>query len=82
MAARAERIAEKTSPYSGLDRMLIGDLWRHGRSNERIRDIDPYKGDTLLELASANEHDLNDAYIAAAAAQPNGQLSRPRRARP
>jgi aldehyde dehydrogenase (NAD+) len=72
MAASAERVTGATpqSHYSNLDRMLIGDSWRHGRSNRRVRDIDPYKGDTLLELAAANEQDLNEAYAAAAAAQP------------
>lgn len=50
--------------------MPIGDSWRRGRSNQRIRDLDPYTGDTLLELASANAQDLDEAYAAAATAQP------------
>ena len=34
MAASAERVTGPTpqSHYSNLDRMLIGDSWRHGRS--------------------------------------------------
>lgn len=57
MAASAERVVRATpqSHYCDLDRMLIGDTWRRGRSGQRVRDIDPYTGDTLLELAGANE---------------------------
>jgi aldehyde dehydrogenase (NAD+) len=73
MVAPAAGVAQKMtqSRYTGFDRMLIGDSWRIGRSQKRIRDLDPFKGDTLLELASANEQDLEEAYAAAAAAQPN-----------
>ena len=50
--------------------MPIGDSWRRGGSEQRIRDLDPYTGDTLLELPSANAEDVHEAYTAAAAAQP------------
>jgi aldehyde dehydrogenase (NAD+) len=69
MAIAAQHLAGHRSPYTGFDRLLIGGSWRQGRSNKRIRDLDPYSGDTLLELASASEQDLNEAYAAASAAQ-------------
>jgi aldehyde dehydrogenase (NAD+) len=50
--------------------MPIGDSWRRGRSDQRTRDLDPYTGEALLELASANAEDLEEAYSAAATAQP------------
>jgi aldehyde dehydrogenase (NAD+) len=72
MAAIAERVTRTITPsaYTGFDRILIGGSWRPGRSAHRIRDLDPYTGETLLELASASAQDLDEAYAAAAAAQP------------
>lgn len=72
MSAAAARPADRTShsAYTGFDRMPVGDSWRTGRSDRRIRDLDPYTGQTLLEIASANFQDLDDAYAAAAGAQP------------
>jgi aldehyde dehydrogenase (NAD+) len=72
MAVATEHLAHDTRTfcYTGFDRMLIGDSWRPGRSDRRIRDVDPYTGATLLELNSANAQDLDEAYAAAAAAQP------------
>ena len=57
------------SSYGGFDRLLIGGEWRHGTGSGRIRDEDPYKGDTLLELPAAGADDLDAAYRAAAHAQ-------------
>jgi aldehyde dehydrogenase (NAD+) len=79
MAAPAQRVGKHTrqSTYTGFDRMLIGGSWRRGRSEKRVRDLDPYKGDTLLELAAANAQDLDEAYTAAAAAQPKWAVMLP-----
>jgi aldehyde dehydrogenase (NAD+) len=70
MNAAAERVGVSHRAYTGFDRLLIGPSWRPGRSDRRIRDTNPYTGDTLLELTSANAQDLDEAYAAAAAAQP------------
>lgn len=70
MNAAIKRVGVSHCAYTGLDRLLIGPSWRPGRSDRRIRDTNPYTGDTLLELISANAQDLEEAYAAAAAAQP------------
>ncbi len=56
-------------PYDGLSQMLIGGLWRPGRSDQRARDVDPFTGETLLEIQLASAADLNDAYESAKRAQ-------------
>jgi aldehyde dehydrogenase (NAD+) len=56
--------------YDGIARMLIGGVWRPGRSGRVAEDRDPYSGETLAEIALANIRDVEDAYEAAARAQP------------
>lgn len=79
MVARAVAATEQRSrsAYTGFERMLIGTSWRSGSAEQRVRDLDPYTGDTLLELASANAQDLEDACAAAAAAQPKWAAQAP-----
>jgi aldehyde dehydrogenase (NAD+) len=50
--------------------MPIGGTWRGGRSGKVGRDTNPYDGSTLLEFALCDASDVDDAYGAAAAAQP------------
>jgi aldehyde dehydrogenase (NAD+) len=57
-------------PYEDFDRMLIGAEWRSGRSGKMLDDVDPYSAEVLLRIPSANEQDLDDAFRAAASAQP------------
>ncbi len=57
--------------YPHFDTMPIGTNWRGGSTGETRTDTDPYRGDTLTELVQADEDDLNEAYDAAVAAQPD-----------
>ena len=59
----------KRQPYSGFDRLPIGGEWRQGKMHA-LKDIDPYTDEVLLEIPQADRSDLDDAYAAAARAQP------------
>lgn len=48
-------------------------LRRTGKSGKFSDDYDPYTNETLLTIRLANEGDLNEAFAAAAAAQPKWQ---------
>ncbi|KWX65967.1 aldehyde dehydrogenase family protein [Mycobacterium sp. NAZ190054] len=57
------------STYPDFDTMPIGDRWRAGSSGKTRGSTDPYTGETLAEIAQADEDDLNEAYAIAVAAQ-------------
>ena len=63
--------------YECLDKQFIGGAWRAGRSSRTVRDTDPYSGDTLLEMAAADGHDLQEAYQGAKEAQPHWAAALP-----
>lgn len=65
-----ESQTQAPSHYSGLDCMYINGQWRGGRSGKTLKDQNPYNGDVLTEIPQANADDLNEAYEAAAKAQP------------
>jgi aldehyde dehydrogenase (NAD+) len=74
-AAPSRRTTERRqptapAPYDNIARMLIAGMWRPGRSGTVAADHDPYTGETLVEIALANVHDLDDAYYTAERAQP------------
>src|SRR5712671_4195089 len=48
--------------YDDVTRMLIGGVWRPGRSGKVVADRDPYSGETLVEIALADIRDVEDAY--------------------
>ncbi|GAA1895502.1 aldehyde dehydrogenase family protein [Streptomyces sodiiphilus] len=56
-------------PYTGFDRMPIGDRWRAGGSGSVQTDTDPYTGDVLTEIPLAGASDVDDAYRSARVAQ-------------
>jgi aldehyde dehydrogenase (NAD+) len=58
-----------TGEYSGFDRQPIAGSWRAGRGKGRLADRNPYTGATLLEIALADQQDLDEAYAGAAKAQ-------------
>jgi aldehyde dehydrogenase (NAD+) len=63
----------KTAPvgsYSGFDKQYINGSWRLARRGVSLKDINPYTGETLLEIPAANESDLDEAYQSAAKTQP------------
>lgn len=61
-----ERYAAET-----FDRMPIGAHWRAGAAGESRPTTDPYHGDTLVEIPLASAADVDEAYRAAHAAQPD-----------
>lgn len=69
MATLSTSIKGAAAPYDGFDRQAIGGQWRAGRSERMQQDIDPYSGQTLLEIRSASRDDVDDAYRAAERAQ-------------
>lgn len=54
---------------SGLDRQVIGGVWRAGRSDHRNVDCDPYTGAAQVEIRSASRDDVDAAPGAAEEAQ-------------
>ena len=64
--------------YSGFEGMPIGGKWRKGRSGKSAPDLDPWTGETLVEIVLADEKDLDDAYRAAGKAQPKWEAAIPR----
>jgi aldehyde dehydrogenase (NAD+) len=56
--------------YSGFNGQCINGSWRPGRRGVTIKDIDPYTGETLVEISAADVSDVDEAYESAAKAQP------------
>lgn len=48
----------------------IHGMWKQGSSEKRIDDFNPYTGEKILTIQSANKEDLDEAYQAAKEAQP------------
>ncbi|KAF3884927.1 MULTISPECIES: aldehyde dehydrogenase family protein [Nostocales] len=57
------------APYTGLDRLFISGRWIAGRSEHKVRPINPYSQTTIMEIPAANEQDIDDAYRTAKEAQ-------------
>ena len=57
-------------PYRRLELQYIAGSWRPGRSTKLIDDVNPWTGETLLTVKCADAGDVDEAYHAAAAAQP------------
>ena len=51
--------------YDRFDRMPIAGQWREGSSDKKRADVDPYTGETVLEIRQANAADVDEAYAAA-----------------
>jgi aldehyde dehydrogenase (NAD+) len=58
------------APYDGFDKMLLNGTWRHGSSGRVSDDCDPYTNDVPVRIPLADERDLDEAFRAAAGAQP------------
>jgi len=61
--------ASAPAAYEGFSAAAIAGEWREGRGEKVGADLDPYSGETLLELKLANAADLDDAFQAAREAQ-------------
>jgi aldehyde dehydrogenase (NAD+) len=60
-----------------FESQFIAGAWRRGRSGRMLRDVDPYTGETLHELALADIGDVDAAYQAAARAQSSWEHALP-----
>lgn len=57
------------APYTGFDRLLIAGRWVTGRSQHKLRPIDPYRSSVITEIPAADIADIEDAYQEARRAQ-------------
>src|SRR5690606_29458273 len=62
-------LAEEVDMASVSHKQPIAGRWRLGRGEGRLKDRNPYNGDTLVEIPHADRSDLDEAFAAAAAAQ-------------
>jgi aldehyde dehydrogenase (NAD+) len=65
------RDTRATAPgfFTGLNQQYIGGVWREGREGSTLPDVDPFTGETLVEIIQADKTDLDEAYASAAEAQ-------------
>ncbi|MFG2249819.1 aldehyde dehydrogenase family protein [Spirillospora sp. NPDC048823] len=56
--------------YDGFDKMPIAGTWRAGSSGGSKADLDPWSGDTLVEIPLADAEDVDEAFRMAHEAQP------------
>src|ERR1700730_9405283 len=69
-AAQAPSRAKARRARADFEGQYIAGTWRKGRSARTAEDINPYTGDTILQPALADPSDVDEAYLAAARAQP------------
>ena len=55
--------------YTGFDGQYINGSWRPGGQGGKLKDTNPYSGETVAEIVMANESDLDEAYQCASKAQ-------------
>lgn len=48
------------TPHTGSDTLSFAGTWRAGRSGGTATDVDPYRGDTLVEIPPASGADLDE----------------------
>ena len=58
-----------TNAYSDFYLQYIAGKWQAGQDDSVNTDVNPYNGDTLIEIQQATDKQLNEAYQAASAAQ-------------
>lgn len=59
----------KGNAYNDFHLQYIAGEWQSGQDDSVNTDINPYNGDTLVEIQQATDKQLNEAYQAASAAQ-------------
>ncbi len=59
----------KDNAYNDFHLQYIAGEWQSGQDDSVNTDINPYNGDTLVEIQQATDKQLNEAYQAASAAQ-------------
>ena len=51
------------------DKQFIGGVWREGRGEGLLDDINPFSGETLYSYRPASKEDVDEAYASAKKAQ-------------
>jgi aldehyde dehydrogenase (NAD+) len=77
MSTTLESPAGAAQSYDGFDAMPIGGRWVAGSSGQMLNDVNPYDDATLLETRRADVTDVDLAYRAAQAAQPDWAAASP-----
>jgi aldehyde dehydrogenase (NAD+) len=65
--------------YPEFTTMPLGSAWRAGSGEDSRADVDPWSGDTLVEIRQATSDDLDEAFRAAEGAQPDWAAAPPAR---
>lgn len=76
MATLAENHSKAANAFDGLDQQFIDGRWRTGRARPRDN-FNPFTQDVIATITQADRADLDDAYAAAARAQPAWAESSP-----
>ena len=63
--------------WNGFDRQFINGAWRRGRGSRPSQDQNPYTGETITAIQSADQSDIDDAYQSAANSQPSWAAALP-----
>jgi aldehyde dehydrogenase (NAD+) len=69
MALQMETESPPVRAYANWNAQYIHGEWRPGRGSRRLKDTNPYTGETLLEIPAADQSDVDDAYKSALRAQ-------------
>ena len=72
---QTEQSHSRTS--NGFDRQFINGAWRRGRSSRQLQDQNPYTGETITAIQSADQSDIDDAYQSARTPSHPGPPSSP-----
>ena len=69
MEKRGATRSDSPRVYTGFDGQYINGSWRPGGQGKKLKDTNPYSGETVAEIVMANESDLDEAYQCASKAQ-------------
>lgn len=61
--------SDTQTPYAGFAGQYINGCWRAGQRGTLMNDLNPFTGETILEIAAADLSDLDEAYLSSAKAQ-------------
>ena len=62
MATLIDAPTATRAAYQGWDKQWINGSWRTGKSRHVVKDVDPFTGETLVEIPAADTQDLDAAY--------------------
>ncbi|MCU1298509.1 MAG: aldehyde dehydrogenase [Acidobacteriaceae bacterium] len=70
MPPKSETTSSVPPRYSGFNGQYINGSWRPGHRGRTLKDTDPFTGETVTEIAMADQSDLDEAYQSAEKTQP------------